>query len=384
MSSVFLILFTILAVSSIAQSTVPSSKTFKYTFREQLANGSLEEEHSGLYTDIQVVRTNSPFALCHYTTFTPVYVLGIRLGIHLVWEANKANPVQLNSTLTFGLTGNLVLARPNGHVVWQTGTANKGVVDIKLHSDGNLVLLDKQGKFVWQSFDYPTDTLMVDQPLRPREFIEQVTLRNSPAVDEPFLSELTLNFKTRNFASLGMWLANPKFDSKFSFLRLGDDGNLKAYSYFTKANMSWNAWEVTYTLFSREYQHPSECHLPEKCGGFGVCEESQCVGCPSPNGPMWWSKTCSSPSKLPTCAGGKTIGAVSYFEIVGVDHFSSEYSRRTMRLIECRDQCSRDCKCKGFFYQKDTSKCLLASQLNTLTKAEGTGTDRVAFIKFAK
>ena len=51
-------------------------------------------------------------------------------------------------------------------MVWQTNTANKGVTGIKLLPNGNLVLYDKNGKFVWQSFDYPSDTLLVGMSLR--------------------------------------------------------------------------------------------------------------------------------------------------------------------------------------------------------------------------
>ena len=51
-------------------------------------------------------------------------------------------------------------------MVWQTNTANKGVTGIELLPNGNLVLYDKSGKFVWQSFDYPSDTLLVGMSLR--------------------------------------------------------------------------------------------------------------------------------------------------------------------------------------------------------------------------
>ncbi|KAI3970040.1 hypothetical protein MKX01_015578 [Papaver californicum] len=84
-----------------------------------------------------------------------------------VWAANRGKPVHENATLTFGTNGNLVLAESGGAVVWQTGTANKGVVEIKILRNGNLVLLNKNGGFVWQSFDHPTDTLLVGQSLLP-------------------------------------------------------------------------------------------------------------------------------------------------------------------------------------------------------------------------
>ncbi|KAF6175360.1 hypothetical protein GIB67_009054 [Kingdonia uniflora] len=69
----------------------------------------------------------------------------------------------------------------------------------------------------------------------------------------------------------------------------------------------------------------SECHMPEKCGRFGICQESKCVACPSPNGLLPWSKKCSSP-KLPHCSDGVAVTTdVRYYEIEGVDYFSSAY-----------------------------------------------------------
>jgi hypothetical protein len=81
-----------------------------------------------------------------------------------VWDANRHRPVRKNATLSFGRDRNLVLTDANERVVWQTNTANKGVMGIKLLPNGNLVLHDKKGRFVWQSFDHLTDTLLVASP----------------------------------------------------------------------------------------------------------------------------------------------------------------------------------------------------------------------------
>ncbi|MEI4872612.1 bulb-type lectin domain-containing protein, partial [Klebsiella pneumoniae] len=78
-----------------------------------------------------------------------------------VWDANRGKPVRENATLTFGTDGNLVLADVDGTVAWQTGTANQGVVGLKLLPNGNLVLFDPKGKFIWQSFDHPSDSLFI-------------------------------------------------------------------------------------------------------------------------------------------------------------------------------------------------------------------------------
>ncbi|GMN43552.1 hypothetical protein TIFTF001_012750 [Ficus carica] len=84
-----------------------------------------------------------------------------------VWEANGGNPVREGTELTLRSDGNLILSDANGTTAWQTGTANKSVVGLDLLPNGNSVLHDTKGKFVWHSFDFPTDTLLVGQSLRP-------------------------------------------------------------------------------------------------------------------------------------------------------------------------------------------------------------------------
>ncbi|KAL6314786.1 hypothetical protein AAG906_027135 [Vitis piasezkii] len=115
------------------------------------------------------------------------------------------------------------------------------------------------------------------------------------------------------------------YDSKvgrtLTFLRLDIDGNIRLYTYFDKVD--WGAWEVTYTLFDRDSdEERSECQLPERCGKFGLCEDNQCVACPSPKGLMGWSKDCA-PLKLSGCG----VNDFHYYKLEGVDHFMSKYSK---------------------------------------------------------
>ncbi|OVA15168.1 Bulb-type lectin domain [Macleaya cordata] len=338
--------------------------------------------------------------------------------------APPLHPVTENAKLIFGRNGNLVLVDADGRVAWQTGTTNMGVVDIKLLRNGNLVLVDKKGGFVWQSFHYPTDTLLIRQGLQqgnlsnklvsgayslvmeekqvglffkgPQSskpllyllespsFVEgpfkNVTFMVAPAEDGPdYANELRLEFVGTSFGRSA--LAQPKYDSTLSILRLGSDGNFRIYTYFEKGNR--DAWEETYTEFRKNWL--SECLLPEKCGSLGLCDDNQCVACPTPKGLMGWSKDCK-PSNLPSC--NSTTGAaayVSYYKLEGVDHFlnTNFQGEGPMKIDECRKKCTKDCKCMAFFYRKDTSMCLLTAQLNTLMKAiDSSSNERIAYIKY--
>ncbi|XP_010279128.1 PREDICTED: epidermis-specific secreted glycoprotein EP1-like [Nelumbo nucifera] len=416
------------------QATVPPSKTFKYVNQGEFGEYVVEYDASYRVLDVFTF----PFQLCFYNTTPDAFTLALRMGtrrsesiMRWVWEANLGNPVRENATLTFGRDGNLVLANADGRVVWQTATANKGVVGFKLLPSGNIVLHDKQGRFVWQSFDHPTDTLLVGQELRlggPTKVVSRVSsvdgsqgpyslvleqnrvalylksnnspkpllyyydelgsgqdplayvkFNSEPETEEAYAFDLEFDYAMINSSSVSrrIW-ARPKYNATYSMLRVESDGNLKIYTYSDKVD--WGAWEVTFTLFDRDGSM-SECKLPTRCGSLGVCEDDQCVACPTPLGLTWWSKNCAPPA-LPPCKSRANV--TNYYKIVGVEHFLNEYTEGDgpMKLAECRDKCNKDCGCLGFFYREESSKCLMAPELGTLTKVSNTS--HIAFIKLSK
>ena len=162
-----LFLFSLFAC--IARAQVPANQTFKFVNEGEL--GPYIVEYDGDYRTLGVFA--APFQLGFYNTTPNAFTLALRMGLtrseslfRWVWEANRGNPVGENATLVFGRDGNLLLAHADGRVAWQTNTANKGVVGLELLPTGNMVLYDSKGNFVWQSFDYPTDTLLVGQSLK--------------------------------------------------------------------------------------------------------------------------------------------------------------------------------------------------------------------------
>ncbi|KAF8006161.1 hypothetical protein BT93_K0466 [Corymbia citriodora subsp. variegata] len=84
----------------------------------------------------------------------------------VVWSANRNNPVKIDTTLELMSEGDLVLKDVGGTVAWSTNTAAKFVVGLNLTDLGNLVLFDENNATVWQSFDHPTDSLVLGQKLR--------------------------------------------------------------------------------------------------------------------------------------------------------------------------------------------------------------------------
>ncbi|CAN6558268.1 unnamed protein product [Malus baccata var. baccata] len=156
--------------------------------------------------------------------------------------------------------------------------------------------------------------------------------------------------------------------------KLGIDGNVKFYTCNDKVDIG--AWEVTFALFDRDNSiWKTECQLPERCRTFGLCEDSQCVTCPSSKGLLGWSKSCA-PEKLTSC----DAKSFHYYKVERVDHFSSKYtSGAAMKENDCAKKCTSDCKCLGYFFKQDTSRCWIAYDLKTLTKVANS--THVGYIK---
>ncbi|CAI0429315.1 unnamed protein product [Linum tenue] len=417
---------------STSQATVPPSGRFSFVNEGDF--GDYIVEYDANYRVLSIAR--APFQLCFYNTTPGQYTLALRMGtvrsealMRWVWEANRGNPVGENATFSLGANGNLVLAHSDGRVAWQSNTANKGVVGFELLNNGNMVLKNSNGGFVWQSFDSPTDTLLVGQSLRlgaatklvsrasaeqnrngayslvmePRDVAMYFTGANSrtpyryfsfagrerffipdgsTVLNITLTPTLGLQAEVANSTSGGggYVFKNPRFNTTLSYLRLETDGNLRIHTFIIGTDSEgseFQRWEISVTVFSEDdlWALETKCQLPGRCGELGVCENSQCVGCPTPNGLAGWSSDCRAP-KLSGC-GGK----VKYFELKGVDHFALKYTRGDgpVKQQNCADKCSKDCKCLGYFYHTDSSQCWIAEELKTMTRV-GNST-HLAYIK---
>ncbi|CAI9092511.1 OLC1v1027767C1 [Oldenlandia corymbosa var. corymbosa] len=391
-----------------------------------------------------------PFRLCFYNTTPGEFILGLRAGVpndedlmRWVWDANRNHPVKENATFSLGRDGNLVLANPDGRIVWQTNTANKGVTGFKLLSNGNMVLHDKKGKFIWQSFDYPVDTLLVGMSVR-RNGINKLVSRTSDVDGRDGKYSLVLenngfNLYLNNSGKLiayNGWGQDPsnrltsiRFNAepidqdpksagwellleqfneakpppppRRSLLQsfpVGRDStiilrkvNYNASISFFRLGSDGNVRVFTYFdkvpylkwsetwAFFSSY-YVRECGQPEKCGAFGLCQKGMCVACPSPKGLLGWSDVCAPPTLKPCSAAGK----VDYYKIVGVEHFLNRESTGNgegpITVEACRDKCNKDCECKGFVYKQDIKKCLRLPVLGTLIRDANTST---AYIKYS-
>ena len=96
-----------------------------------------------------------------------------------MWSANRNRPIRFNACLQLTQDGNLTLTDADGSFVWSNNTAGKSVSALNLTGNGNLVLLHQNNEIVWQSFDHPTDSLVLQQRLVPgKKLISNVSPSN--------------------------------------------------------------------------------------------------------------------------------------------------------------------------------------------------------------
>ncbi|AAC83028.1 Strong similarity to glycoprotein EP1 gb/L16983 Daucus carota and a member of S locus glycoprotein family PF/00954. ESTs gb/AA067487, gb/Z35737, gb/Z30815, gb/Z35350, gb/AA713171, gb/AI100553, gb/Z34248, gb/AA728536, gb/Z30816 and gb/Z35351 come from this gene [Arabidopsis thaliana] len=328
------------------------------------------------------------------------------------WQTNTAN----KGVTGFQIlpNGNIVLHDKNGKFVWQsfdhptdtllTGQSLKvnGVNKlVSRTSDSNgsdgpySMVLDKKGLTMYVN---KTGTPLVYGGWPDHDFRGTVTFavtREFDNLTEPSAYELLLEpapqpatnpgnnrrlLQVRPIGSGGGTLNLNKinYNGTISYLRLGSDGSLKAYSYFPAA--TYLKWEESFSFFSTYFVR--QCGLPSFCGDYGYCDRGMCNACPTPKGLLGWSDKCAPPKTTQFCSGvkGKTV---NYYKIVGVEHFTGPYvndGQGPTSVNDCKAKCDRDCKCLGYFYKEKDKKCLLAPLLGTLIKDANTSS--VAYIKY--
>ncbi|KAF2285382.1 hypothetical protein GH714_003353 [Hevea brasiliensis] len=107
------------------------------------------------------------FAFGFYPLLSGLFLVGIWFDKiperTLAWSANRDDPAKIGSTIHLRPNGQLVLTHSNGteYLVYN-GTST---ISALMQDDGNFVLLDSSSKIIWQSFDFPTDTILLGQVL---------------------------------------------------------------------------------------------------------------------------------------------------------------------------------------------------------------------------
>ncbi|XP_062202341.1 PAN domain-containing protein At5g03700-like [Phragmites australis] len=315
-----------------------------------------------------------------------------------LWRATPARLGDWSRPATLTFDSSLMLTDPDHGVLWQTLNTNGDTV-VLLNSSNLVVRRYAKPMPAWQSFDNPSDTLVLDQnftvsspPLisKNRRFALRLgktfmalhmefyggraTLPTTPmywqhtalkaqpenATQPPVYGRLD----DRGFFGLYLEGSGQRVDvlsfdtfaqnitGVFQRLTLDDDGNLRAY-YWTDGSKAWTS----------DYKAISEqCELPITCGAYGLC---------IPGEPQCQCLT-NSKSTSPPCHAEETTDLCSAnggwqqldFDVVRRKRVSVAYKEElpfetNKTAAECELACAANCSCWGALYNGASGYCYL-------------------------
>lgn len=218
--------------------------------------------------------------------------------------------VDSGGTLNLLPNGALQLTNGSGTIVWDSGTANRGVSHASLDDSGNFQLLNNVSFPIWSSFENPIDTLVPSQNFT----VGKILSSGSYSLSLHRTGDLTLKWNdTVEYWSLGFNsstsngnLTSPRFilrsngilvgldplfpsgmimayssdygegDDVFRFLRMDSDGNLRIYSTDRESGNTTTTWAAV----------TDQCLVFGYCGNMGICsykDLNPICECPSQN-----------------------------------------------------------------------------------------------------
>nr|XP_043625692.1 G-type lectin S-receptor-like serine/threonine-protein kinase SD2-5 [Erigeron canadensis] len=344
----------------------------------------------------------------------------------VVWSANRDYLVSNSAKLSFTATGDLVLGNVDGSTVWTTNTSGKSVVGMNLTDNGNLVLFDVNGSVVWQSFDYPTDSLVLGQRLflgqqltpsvSSTNWTAQKGLFSLQVTDEGLVASLGSNppqvyYKTQELkvsrnntiskerkyvrflrGSLSLFFSTTEPDdpdrsiylpvaTSTQYMKFMPDGRLKVFEW---RSGSWS--EVADLFTDKRY---GECTYPFSCGRNAICTNKQQCSCPvsSPHMIDYFRPvndrqpnlgcseitplTCNATQKDHVFIPLQNVSFYSYSPRETKARYSySPPDMKDVSLEICKQACLNNCSCKAAFFQYDSNAssgdCFLPSEIFTM------------------
>ncbi|GMP67682.1 hypothetical protein CsSME_00027591 [Camellia sinensis var. sinensis] len=341
------------------------------------------------------------FASIDYFSDNSSYII----AAELVWSANRDNPVQIDATLQLTGDGDLILHDADGTFVWSTNTSGKSVFGMNFTELGNLVLFDQNNKTVWQSFDHPTDSLLVGQTLfrgqkltssksasnltpglfsfKVQDYYEMVVayVESNPPLPyfKSYVGVKYVKFEKGRFLGQKISVAS---SSSPQFIRLDPDGHLKAYEW------GGSNWDVVADLLTSSI---GDCGYPMACGNYGICSSNgQCSCLEEATGNSTFrqinyrrpSLGCSLATPI-SCNNSQyhtllELNNTSYFYL----NSNNEYLVENISLEDCKKSCLKNCSCKAAMFAYPG--CFLRSEVFSLMTNEGRYQNVAVFLKVQK
>ncbi|KAJ0475850.1 putative protein kinase RLK-Pelle-SD-2b family [Helianthus annuus] len=278
--------------------------------------------------------------------------------------------------LNFTAAGELVLTDIDGSIAWTANTAGKSVAGMNLTDTGNLVLFDVQNLIVWQSFDHPTDCLLLGQLLyQGKKLRSSVSKTNSS--EGMFFVQVTFAYVESN--------PPQSYYSRSGYLNDNDTHKGKRYVRFLP-------WKLSLFIHSSEPNDPDDVIIiPYKesaaqymklmpdghlHGNLFLCPIAEYFRPVDNRQPKLG---CSEITPL-SCSSTQdqhfiTLEKVKYFTPANIEEVNVE---------RCKQACLKNCSCKAAFFQyysgAPIGNCFLASEIFTM-EADDSHYNGSAFIK---
>ncbi|PON79386.1 S-receptor-like serine/threonine-protein kinase [Parasponia andersonii] len=324
------------------------------------------------------------FSVIHFPTNT------------LVWTANRHVPISNAAVLTLAVDG-LTLFDKSHEPVWSTPRLAEHVTSLTLLETGNLVLVGPRNEFLWQSFDYPTDPIVVGQ-----RFGVGKSLLSAPS-DVDFSEgnyrltltgeDLVSEWYGQTYWKLPVEPSSVRdFKNAVSFLEMNSTGLIAHLRYDGRFMINGRDWV-------QDLVRPLEfCQIPFSCGKLGLCTKKSSVTnglCTCPDGFALGNKnnSCLPANNTFSLSNGcndhkelESAGSYYYLKLGnGVKYFANDFTEPTNRGVDlwaCQDLCSKNCSCLGIFYQNSSGTCyFLENNLGSITLSDGTELASSGFIK---
>ncbi|KAI7730282.1 hypothetical protein M8C21_003024 [Ambrosia artemisiifolia] len=327
-------------------------------------------------TDDVLLSPNRLFTAGFHKVGDNAYCFAIWFANHpstVVWMANRDEPVNgKHSKLKLQKDGNLVLTDAGRHIIWSTQTkSNSSSLTLQLHNTGNLILHEHETT-IWQSFDYPTDTLLPNQPLtKNTQLVSSRSSTNYSSGSYKLFYDLDcilrLHYDSRKTTTIFwpdpgllpwqvgryqyLYSQRASLDSEGRFnstdglgflsadfgygpqrmMKIDMDGNLRVYSLVEHGRTM--EWEVQWQAVSHS------CRIHGGCGQNSLCTYSKDSD---------WSYGCEPDFKI--CRPeDEDFVELPYVEFYGYDiRYHENYS-----VDACKNDCLHDCACKGFQFGSD-------------------------------
>ncbi|KAK9059935.1 hypothetical protein SSX86_020639 [Deinandra increscens subsp. villosa] len=301
----------------------------------------------------------------------------------VVWSANRDHPVSDGAVLSLTAAGELVLQDADRNTVWFTSTGGKSVVGLNLTDHGNLMLFDRNSSPVWQSFDSPTDCLVMGQTLYQGQrlipsvssitWTAQKDLFSLQVIDKGlvayvgsdppqeyfhyFKDNYTNAGSVRFFnGSLSLFVLSVEASEPIALIILPPATSIQYMKLMPDGHLTLFEWRIKEWLMVADLLYGSygNCNYPMACGRYGVCSANQQCSCPASSSSKIEYFRAENDRQLNM--GCSEITPLTYMERVDME--------------TCKQACLNNCSCKAALFQYGfrslTGDCFLPSDLFTM------------------